>query len=201
MTVFASHAEVEAALRLAALGAGWPGGHADDLARATVALEHFGIAAVEAALSASQSPVEPLCNPVPGTSGQVLVGQVGSLGPAIADLLLAKAEKVQAKIVDEPALLAGYLWLAARRGAESYVRYEDGGEAWIGRDICLQGPRPASGAEAMIRLERIADRCPVMLHGELEIDERTWNSLMAARDRMLVPPSEESRARGAGPDA
>ncbi len=201
MTVVASHAEIEAALRLAALGAGWHSGHADDLARATVAMEHFGIAAVGAALSALRSPVEPLEDPVLGNPLQMPAGRIGSLGPVIVDLLHSKAKTVRVRIVDEPALLAGYLWLAARLGAETYVRYEGGGKEWIGRDICRQGPRPVPGVEATVQLEAFVERNAILLHGELEIDERTWSSLMAARNRMLVPASDESRARGAGPDA
>lgn len=201
MTVVASHSEIEASLRLAALGSGWPDSHAHALARATVALEHHGIEAIEAALATMSEPVETLAEPGAGPVARWSRGHAGSLGPAILDLLLTGRKEIRVDSVDAPILLAGYLWLAARRGAVAEARFSDGGWARAGADLEWSDPRPAPGAGVAVVADDRQFARPAPLHGELEVGDGIWQALTAVAERQLVPASERSRLRGAGPDA
>lgn len=195
-------AEIGATATKAARGAGCPWGLAEEAGMATRLLEAHGVPGVAALARLFDTPRNCACA---GKGDAVACGLVTLARVADRAHRIAEGTEIRLERVAAPVLLAGPLLLAARRLS---VAFE---VTWPGaRLVCSrQGlavtcdtddwPDTAEGIR-VCRADDVGRPTPQNV-GSREVAADAWARLQALAEATMVPDSEGSRARGAGPAA
>lgn len=180
--------EVEGGLKKATLGAGWPVGTAEDMARAAALMCGAGQDGVGLVLGA-------LAKPKTGKwrieDGALLVGGSSPIPEATAafDLLGAGVVKEACFArVDKPALLAA---MASVAGTDQGCSFELRAE---GEVFDLGGKLPDPGVEIVARIGGVQPNVGDEL---AEVSDADWQAVMQLVAKTFVPASDASRL-GAG---
>jgi hypothetical protein len=198
--------EIETTLRKAALGAGWPLGLAEEVGRAAAWLCGFGIDGVAAALPALAAGPSLAEAARAGALWRFPGARAAAAGPSALDLLRAAGEGASAALegVDAPLLLLGLAGVAAADAGGGFaldVEGRDSARGWArvgARTLALAGEAPAPGAAVALRRLAAAPAGRAPSTTRAAPDPTLWAQAAALADRLLVPASETSRARGAG---
>lgn len=193
-------AEIGATAVKAARGAGCPWGLAEEAGMAVRLLEAHGLPGVAVLARLFDTPRACACA---GCNGPAACGIAAMARVSDRAHRIAAGEDVRLDATAAPLLLAAPIALAARRLSARFM------VAWPGVRLTCSGGGISVAAKAedwpamandirVSRCEEIgAPRQPDI--GSRRVPAESWARLQALADATMVPESEGSRARGAGP--
>lgn len=193
-------AEIGATATKAARGAGCPWGLAEETGMATRLLEAHGLPGVAALARLFDTPRACACA---GCDGAAACGLASMAEIADRAHRIAEGAEIRLDHVAAPVLLAGPLLLAARRLGVAFevtwpgarlVCSREGLAASTEIDVC-----PATAKDIRVSCTKDIGLPVPQNIGSREVPADSWARLQALAEATMVPESEGSRARGAGP--
>lgn len=198
--------ELESLLKKAATGAGFPPGHAVDLAAAGVWLARRRVPVCDLLARSIRGG---MCEVrlVTGACGVTCkTAKAAVIGIAAIDLLLSgvTGDAIELEQIDEPILLVGLAGVAAATHAVDFeIRYVGGvlsvKSSGVGR-LDAAALEPGS-VTLTLRAVDVTQTAPVTLASRYDpaaVHDTGWDELAALARKTYVPASEQSRLSGAG---
>ena len=180
--------EIEAALRKAAVGAGYPTGLAISMAEAGLWLCRHGADGLNAVLATTHggAACAGFTLEISGHTHTIRCAVAGLCGPSVFEMLVTgQAERIVLDGVDSPTLLAGFAGTIGAATGSSFEFSSDPHQAAPTTRIEIRwSPTPRYDP-------------PVTRHG-IEVDPAMWAAVNELAARTYVPATDESRRQGAG---
>lgn len=198
--------ELESLLKKAAVGAGFPVGHAVAIAAAGVWLARRGIPVCEVVVRTIAGGMGD-CQVVRDKGGATFQpARAGMAGPPAIDLLLADVgdETATLQDVDEPVLLLGLAGVAGKANQVGFAIASTEGDIVVDDVAAMPSPDWIVAAKRRMTLRLLTDRPPsretdlASRYDPMACGDSGWEALEALAYKTYVPASDQSRISGAG---